>query len=73
MGQKPVRGSRIVTGERWLGEFCDQIFVTVTMTDAAAARDCGDLADFEGQLADGFGRRWRSAAWRVGNQENSGG
>lgn len=55
VGQKPVRGSRIVLGERWCGELCDQFLVTVAMIDAAAFGNCGDLADFEGQGANGFG------------------
>ena len=53
VGQKPVRGSRIVTGERRCGEFCGQILGTGYMIDATASRNCGDLADFEGRVANG--------------------
>ena len=51
VGQKPCRGSRIVTGERRGGEFCDPIFVAARVIDVAASRNCGDLADFEGELS----------------------
>ena len=56
MGQIPERDSWIVLGEKRCGEFCVRILVTRAMIEAAASRNCGDLADFEGQVADGLGR-----------------